>query len=242
MIKKWIITQYEKTFVINVFYLIPSFDYAAPFKNSIFSDIVDLKIEINLSPFKCLTLGNIDSSFSQILPTPPIFKFCYEKIDEKITIFKPIIFFYYLNSNKIHFFTKNEQKTGLSLRLNQQPKEQLDSFQVQILKEAFMCKFQIPDNKIEDTWYSAGKIANRRCYDAIQIRQNEKSNEKIDQKLLRFSRKSSYIFSNEVSHESKIFLNNYYLARLLFILLLFDLVPSSDCRPISVASSLSAII
>ncbi|RNA09181.1 hypothetical protein BpHYR1_001052 [Brachionus plicatilis] len=41
----------------------------------------------------------------------------------------------------------------------------------------------------------------------IRIRQNEKSNEKKDEKLLRFSRESSYIFSNNVSAESQIFLH-----------------------------------
>ncbi|RNA35139.1 hypothetical protein BpHYR1_024206 [Brachionus plicatilis] len=57
------------------------------------------------------------------------------------------------------------------------------------------------------------------CYDAcfikilllnfydIKVRQNEKSHEKMDQKFLRFSRESSFIFSNEISHESKIFLS-----------------------------------
>ncbi|RNA06901.1 hypothetical protein BpHYR1_029925 [Brachionus plicatilis] len=35
------------------------------FRNSICSDLVNL----------CLTLGNIDSSILQILPTPPNFKF-----------------------------------------------------------------------------------------------------------------------------------------------------------------------
>ncbi|RMZ93135.1 hypothetical protein BpHYR1_001461 [Brachionus plicatilis] len=45
------------------------------FRLSICYDLVDLKIKINLSAFKCLTLGNIDSFVLQILLAQPNLKF-----------------------------------------------------------------------------------------------------------------------------------------------------------------------